>query len=315
MYSPKISIIIPIFKVEEYLKDCIDSVIQQTYTNLEIILVNDGSPDNCGAICDAYAKQDARITVIHKENGGLSDARNAGLDICTGDYIAFVDSDDVIHPRFIEVLYTNLLEASADISFCDFEKFTETKNIQFSKIHQSEKINLNGLQMIDHLYDTNWMPKNVVVWNKLYIREIFSNLRFPKGLVHEDGFVFLDIYKCNPPIIYSNLRLYYYRNNSESIMSKKFSEINVQSVLKVIDKIIQFAKFTNRQQLLKTALAEKYNYLILGFFNKNNIICSIICSEKLIMPILLHKQIMWKTKIVFIQRLIFRFLNRMISIL
>ena len=103
--TPLISIIIPVYKVEQYLKECIDSIINQTYMNLEIVIVDDGSPDNCPLICDQYAALDKRIKVIHKKNGGLSDARNAGLNIITGDYVTFVDSDDVIHPEMINILY------------------------------------------------------------------------------------------------------------------------------------------------------------------------------------------------------------------
>lgn len=112
---PLISIIVPVYKVEQFIHECVDSIIDQTYNHLEIILVNDGSPDRCGEICEEYAKQDHRIVVIHKENGGLSSARNAGLDICKGEYIAFIDSDDVIHPQFVELLYANIKEA--DLAF------------------------------------------------------------------------------------------------------------------------------------------------------------------------------------------------------
>ncbi len=113
--KPLISIIIPVYNVEQYLHRCVDSVLNQTYKNLEIILVNDGSPDNCPFICDEYAKKDKRIIVVHKENGGLSSARNAGLEIVQGEYISFIDSDDWIHENYIEILYKNLHEKKADI--------------------------------------------------------------------------------------------------------------------------------------------------------------------------------------------------------
>ena len=103
MTGSKISIIVPVYKVELFLEECIDSILEQTYRNLEIILINDGSPDNCGKICDEYAIKDERIKVIHKKNGGLSDARNAGIENCLGEYIAFIDSDDILHPEFIEI--------------------------------------------------------------------------------------------------------------------------------------------------------------------------------------------------------------------
>ena len=116
MTGSKISIIVPVYKVELFLEECIDSILEQTYRNLEIILINDGSPDNCGKICDEYAIKDERIKVIHKKNGGLSDARNAGIENCLGEYIAFIDSDDILHPEFIEILYQNLVVNKALIS-------------------------------------------------------------------------------------------------------------------------------------------------------------------------------------------------------
>ncbi len=122
LLGEKISVIVPIYKVEEYLHRCIDSIINQTYTNLEIILVDDGSPDNCPMICDEYAKKDSRIRVIHKKNGGLSDARNAGLEIATGEYIGFVDSDDWIHKDMYHILYKNIIEKDADIAECSIKK-------------------------------------------------------------------------------------------------------------------------------------------------------------------------------------------------
>ena len=292
-----ISVIIPIFNVEAYLRECIISVINQTYSNLEIILVNDGSPDNCGAICDAYAKQDARITVIHKENGGLSDARNAGLDICTGDYIAFVDSDDVVHPRFIEVLYANLLEANADISFCDFEKFTETKNIHFSNSHQSKKINLDGLKMIDNLYDTNWMPKNVVVWNKLYKREIFSNLRFPKGLVHEDEYIFIDLYKNNPKVVYTSEKLYFYRVRDNSIMAD-FSYLRISSYLKALDNRMYFFNKINHPKLNILTMERFKDNIVILILNGGSYITNKISFFQLFKHVL-TSNLYWKSKLLF----------------
>ena len=123
-----VSVIVPVYKVEKYLSKCLDSIVNQTYKNLEIILVDDGSPDNSGKICDEYAQKDSRIKVIHKENGGLSSARNAGLDIATGEYIAFADSDDSVHLDFVEKLYRAIKEENADIACCSVEDFIEDKN-------------------------------------------------------------------------------------------------------------------------------------------------------------------------------------------
>ena len=131
--NPLVSVIIPIYKVEPYLRECVESVINQTYKNLEIILVDDGSPDNCPKICEEYALQDSRIKVIHKENGGLSDARNAGMKIATADYWSFVDSDDVCHPQMIEVLMEPLIEDKGlKMSACTYTKNSDKWNFSFS---------------------------------------------------------------------------------------------------------------------------------------------------------------------------------------
>ena len=129
-----VSVIVPVYKVEKFLRDCIDSIINQTYRNLEILLVDDGSPDNCGAICDEYARKDSRITVFHKENGGLSDARNYALDRCNGDYITFVDSDDVIRNDFIATLLGLIKESDSDVVSSSVLKIAE--NTQFTQVDE-----------------------------------------------------------------------------------------------------------------------------------------------------------------------------------
>ena len=122
---PIISVIVPVYKVEPYLARCVDSILAQTYTDFELILVDDCSPDNCGAMCDAYAEQDKRIRVIHKKNGGLSDARNVGIEFAKGDYITFIDSDDLVHPQTFELLMQSLKKSEAEISMCGFQRFTD----------------------------------------------------------------------------------------------------------------------------------------------------------------------------------------------
>ena len=138
MSQPLVSIIVPIYKVEPYLRRCLDSIVNQSYTNLEIILVDDGSPDNCPQICDEYASKDNRIKVIHKKNGGLSDARNAGLDICKGEYISFVDSDDWVDEKYIETLLDLAIKENVDIAIGEHEKKIRDSAF-FKKKHSSKK--------------------------------------------------------------------------------------------------------------------------------------------------------------------------------
>ncbi len=174
--NPKISVIVPVYKVEKYLDKCVSSIVGQTYENLEIILVDDGSPDNCPQMCDVWAQKDERIKVIHKTNGGLSDARNAGLNIATGDYIGFIDSDDWIEPDMYHILMKNALDYDADISRCGIfvdEEMTGGQDIhsEFQELKILDNTEyLKGLVMGGYIRG--------VVWNKIYKRETVGDFRF-----------------------------------------------------------------------------------------------------------------------------------------
>ncbi len=211
----KISIIVPVYNVEPYIHKCVDSILAQTYSNIEVILVDDGSPDNCGIICDEYAEKDDRVVVIHKENGGLSDARNAGIDKATGEYIGFVDSDDYIAPDMYEKLYKSLKENNAEIAVCNVVKVIDD-TYDYSSV-QSDTV-MSGR---DFLFNP---PPNVhwtVAWNKLYIKNIFNNLRYPKGRLYEDTFVIHKVMLHTKCVVCLSDRLYYYVNRSGSIMNTK----------------------------------------------------------------------------------------------
>lgn len=222
MENPLISVIIPVYKVEKWLEQCVESVQNQTYQNLEIILVDDGSPDRCGEICDQFARKDPRIRVIHKENGGLSDARNCGLDLAGGEYICFVDSDDYIEPAMLEVLYQEIKKTSACIAVCDYEYACDEledclENPMSKKRDLEEEIVLTGREFM-HLKQSKPVFC-VVVWNKLYHKEVWKNVRFPKGKIHEDEFVFHKIvYPCHRIVCVPYVG-YHYRLRKNSIMS------------------------------------------------------------------------------------------------
>lgn len=216
---PSISIIIPVYKVEEYLYYCVDSVLAQTYKNLEIILVDDGSPDNCGKICDEYAEKDNRIVVIHKENGGLSDARNAGLDIAKGDYIGFVDSDDYIAPNMYEVLMQGILNNNADISICGYYNVYDTAVPNYSRRETKVLPASNGLKEI--IYSQKY---GIMAWTKLYKADIFKQVRYPKGHVCEDVYVIADIFKYVKKAAFNSTPLYYYVHRAESISTATFKQ-------------------------------------------------------------------------------------------
>lgn len=219
---PKVSIIVPIYNVEQYLAKCIESLLVQSLKDIEIILVDDGAIDKSPDICNEYALKDNRIRVIHKQNGGLSDARNVGIEVAQGEYIAFLDSDDWIEPRCYEFLYNHAIKQDADIAQCDYiEAYTEEVKIQLPNIiKESTYTSVEALKLF---YGEEYV-KTVVVWNKIYRRKLFEHIRFPKGKIHEDEFTtYKVIHKANK-LVSSNVPMVYYRQREGSIMAQGFNE-------------------------------------------------------------------------------------------
>ena len=218
MEKKLISIVVPIYNVEKYLKKCLNSIINQTYKNLEIILVDDGSTDDSGKICDEYAKNDKRIKVIHKKNGGLSDARNAGLDICTGDYIGFVDSDDYIELNMYEELLNDCIENNCDCSISTIIMEQENGKSKIEPKIEISKIgsNIDGHRLI--------LLSNPATVNKLYKKELFNNIRFPKGKLYEDIVTIPYIIDKCKEIYISNKAYYHYLQRNNSIVHANFNQ-------------------------------------------------------------------------------------------
>lgn len=218
--SKLISIIIPIYNVQKFLDRCIKSVVCQTYSDLEIILIDDGSEDNCPNICEKWAKKDARIKVIHKENGGLSDARNEGMKSATGEFIGFIDSDDWIAPEMYERLYNAIIADHSDIAACNVKMVWEDES-QSRMLTQQNDCVLNKSEAQLALLDESVLKQPV--WNKLYRRAIIENLLFEKGKYHEDVFWSFQAIgnACSVSII--NYEGYYYWQRSGSIMAEKYS--------------------------------------------------------------------------------------------
>lgn len=215
-----ISVIVPIYNVEKYLSKCVDSIINQTYNNLEIILVDDGSPDNCPKICDEYAKKDDRIKVIHKENGGLSDARNAGMKIATGEYISFIDSDDYISNNFIETLYSAMKAENSDIIECDIVRFEEGTEPYFEN-GKGEINSFTTEKALSLLIAENKFHQ--YVWNKLYKAEFVLNIQFTKGKLNEDEFWTYRIFGQAEKVTKINKPMYFYLQRGGSIMGESFN--------------------------------------------------------------------------------------------
>jgi glycosyltransferase involved in cell wall biosynthesis len=262
--EPLISIIVPIFKVEPYLKRCVDSIRNQTYRNLEIILVDDGSPDNCGAICDDYSGIDSRIQVIHKPNGGLSDARNAGLDIAKGDYIGFVDSDDFIHPMMFKDLYELLEKNDADIAQCSFIRVSGDEMIKPSESHNLKVI--SNMEALEYIY-TPYCVDYIVAWDKLYKKDLFKELRFPKSKIHEDEFTTYKLFYRSKKIVTTDKKYYYYFQSPNSIIRSGFS-IKKLDYAEAMEERILFFNENNLISFYDLAL-KKYALWLLNFYYRN----------------------------------------------
>ena len=244
--DPLISVILPIYNVENYIERAIESVLRQTYQNLEIILVDDGSPDRCGEICDAYARRDARIKVIHKPNGGLSDARNAGLDVMKGAYVAFVDSDDYIAPFFIEALYQALVETGSDVSLCRYAVVTQPDmsecETKLANADSRDYVVYDRKQTLLNLYDAHHEDATyfIVAWNKLYAANLWKTVRFPKGKVHEDeGCTYL-IFDQIRRSVYVKQPMYGYFSAPDSITRAAFNMKRLDWFDALDDRIIYF---------------------------------------------------------------------------
>lgn len=227
MKSETISIVIPVYKVAQYLEQCILSVVNQTYKNLEILLIDDGSPDESGMICDQWAKKDSRIKVIHKKNGGLSDTRNTGLNMCNGEFIAFVDSDDFIAPAMMEELIAVLKKEEADIAECNYLCFSNNQDLFKSKSIR-KVTDYSAEEALDLLLDETEFK--YVVWNKLYRKNILGSLRFEVGKLHEDVFFTYQVFGVCKKIIKLEVPLYCYRQRNDSIMGNMFSIHNLDSL-------------------------------------------------------------------------------------
>lgn len=221
MNVPKISVIIPVYGVESYIDRCIKSVVNQTYKNLEIILVDDGSPDNCPSICDQWAKQDKRIKVIHKKNGGLSDARNAGMDIVTGDLIGFVDSDDWISEKMYQLLYENMITNHSDISACGVEIVWDDDNIPNKQLTPKGEYVLSRKDAMEAIVAESILKQPV--WYKLYKTELIRSILFPKGKCHEDVFWSYRAIGEARCVSVFDTPCYYYYQRKDSIMGNEYS--------------------------------------------------------------------------------------------
>ena len=223
MSKVKVSVIVPVYKVEKYIHDCMSTILSQTLKDIEIILVDDGSPDNCGKICDDYAKKDSRVKVIHQTNGRQGKARNAGAKIATGEYIGFVDSDDWIAPTMYEELYNRAKQTDADIVMCDYSKsrFIGDKGKSKSRIDKSFLI--SDVFNVDSITSVNKKSyfSIVVCWNKIFKHDFYlKNVKFPENMIFEDSPVMFSAFAKAKRISVIDRKLYFYRVLNEISMSR-----------------------------------------------------------------------------------------------
>ncbi len=217
--SELISIIVPVYNVEKYFRDCLDSIIAQTYRNIEIILVDDGSPDKCGEICDEYSQKDSRIKVLHKENGGVSAARNDGVAACSGEYFTFIDPDDILHPQMVEILYKLLKENNTDISMCNFKIISEDEKVKAQEIKDIDVRVLSKEQFALEFLADYTAPYEIVA-NKLFRKSMFGQLCF-KNRPYEDSVYTVDMLKEGVSCAVTETMLYMYRQRPGSTMTKR----------------------------------------------------------------------------------------------
>lgn len=302
--NPLVTVIVPVYKVEPYLRRCLDSIVNQTYKNLEIILIDDGSPDNCGVICDEYAENDKRIKVIHKENGGLSSARNVGLDIFKGEYVSFVDSDDVVSLDMIEYLYDLLSDNNAEISVClheivrDNHRWISFKNVNNQTVTPKECI--KKLLYNDGV-DTS-------AWAKLYKASLFNNVRYPQGKLFEDIATTYKVFFNANRIALGNEAKYSYILRNSSIVGSSFNEKkldllemtdemgrNVLNVYPDLSKAVLrrrvYARFSTLNQLAGCVDRKKEKDCIIKFIKDNTreiLLNNEVCLKDKVASILLN---------------------------
>lgn len=255
MNNELITIVVPIYNVERYLEKCLTSIILQTYKNLEIILVNDGSTDNSLKICEEFKKNDDRIKIINQKNAGLSAARNTGINEATGEYIAFIDSDDFVSCKFIENLYKEALKNNCDIVCCDFYYINEIEKKWYIK--EKENKVYTSIEAIKDIF-IGKQNTEVMTWNKLYRLELFNkyDIRFPVGKLNEDNFTTYKLYYYSNTISLINDKLYYYLQRKNSIMNTSFNKKR----LDILDSISEVKTFFSDKSVNLENEIKAYEY-------------------------------------------------------
>ncbi len=235
-----ISVIVPVYNVADYLEQCLDSILNQTYKEFEVILVDDGSTDTSYSICDEYVKRDSRFHLFRQENKGLSAARNAGLELCEGGYITFVDSDDFVSPEYLQGMIENLKQADADIAICEHYRL-ENGTFYFQKHDLNDREIISSRDAFKRIHQVNY----AVAWGKLFKSSLFRYVRFPVGRVYEDSFTLPKLYMFCEKIVVLPDELYCYRQRSTSIINSQYSFEKIADHLAVYEEMIMDLSLAN----------------------------------------------------------------------
>lgn len=262
---PNISVIVPVYQVEAYLERCIDSVKRQTYSDFECILVDDGSTDSSGTLCDRFAASDPRFTVIHKKNGGLSSARNAALAIARGTYICFLDSDDLLHPQTLEWLCRTIEDTGADLVTTGLHEFS-SDSVAMKPICRVHTDIIGQDVFIGQLLPENFGRISVTACGKLYRREIFRTLRYPEGKIYEDLYVYLDVLLSCKKIAVLDAPLYYYYKNPASITRSNYLAHDRFGEFQVREGYIGFFEERGLAQQVQYALNDYLTFFLRNAF-------------------------------------------------
>ena len=248
--NPKISIIVPVYKVEKFLSECVSSILTQSFRDFELVLVDDGSPDECPQKCDKYSLNDPRVVTFHKKNGGLSSARNFGLDHAKGRYIMFVDSDDLLAEDALERLYNEIITTNADVVLGRIIRFDAKSGKSRPYTHLEDYKEMSGKQTLEMLLKGN--PLNISVCGGMYKREVWDEVRMPVGYVCEDWYIMPDIYlQKDIAVVFLPMLVYLYRDNAQSTMSGMYRHCNSQ-VIDVAERVIQTIKQIDNELYYKT---------------------------------------------------------------
>lgn len=264
---PQISIVVPVYKVEKYLRRCVESLINQSFSEFDLILVDDGSPDECGLICDRYAEMDKRIHVIHQNNAGLSEARNSGVEwsLTKSDsqWITFVDSDDWVHPQYLQILYEAAVKYKTDISVCAYREIDENTVYKMEPYDTAEVS-----QWRTEDFFAQYRLNATVAWGKLYKKSYFSNFRYPAGKIHEDEFVTYKLLFGLPYIAYTSKPLYYYYINRNGIMRS----VSMSKRTDAVEAYLQQLDFFEKNKFYKAQKSTIHAYVgeLCSWINETN---------------------------------------------